>query len=238
MIKTFSLVIPAFNEEENLLPLAEEVNAVLEKNQLKCEILLVDDGSTDGTQKIMHEIHEKYPQHVIRIIALNGNYGLSTALEAGFQQARNDVVVSIDADLQNDPADIPKLLEQIPDFDVAIGVRIRREDNWIKKISSRIANKFRNFVLKERWRDTGCSLKAYRKSFLEKIHLYKGMHRFLPTLLQLEGARVIEVEVNHRPRIHGKSKYHLWNRLTGPFADLFAVRRMKQRHRTFRTEEK
>lgn len=231
-------MIPAFNEEENLLPLVDEMNAVLEKNQLKCEILLVDDGSTDSTQNIMVQIQQKYHHHEIRIIALDGNYGLSTALDAGFQQARNDVVVSIDADLQNDPADIPKLLERIPDFDVVIGVRIRREDNWIKKISSRIANNFRNFVLKEHWRDTGCSLKAYKKSFLAKIHLYKGMHRFLPTLLQLEGARVIEVEVNHRPRIHGKSKYHVWNRLMGPLADLFAVSWMKKRHRSYRIEEK
>lgn len=238
MVKTFSLVIPAFNEEENLFPLMQELNDVLQKNDLRCEILLVDDGSTDDTQNVMHQIRQKYPQYSIRIIALNGNYGLSTALEAGFDRAGNDVVASIDADLQNDPADLPKLLEKIPDFDVAIGVRVRRKDGWIKRMSSLIANHFRNFVLRECWRDTGCSLKVYKKEFLRKIRLDKGMHRFLPTLLQLEGARVVEVEVNHRPRIHGKSKYHLWNRLIGPFTDLYAVRWMKKRRRVYRTEEK
>lgn len=238
MIKIFSLVIPAFNEEENLFPLMQELNEVLKNNDLQCEILFVDDGSTDDTQNVMHQIRQQYPQYTIRIIALNGNYGLSTALEAGFEQTKNEVVTSIDADLQNDPADIPKLLEKIPDYDVAIGVRVRRKDDWIKRMSSLIANRLRNFVLGECWRDTGCSLKVYKKAFLRKIRLDKGMHRFLPTLLQMEGARVIEVEVNHRPRIHGKSKYHLWNRLLGPLMDLYAVRWMKKRRRVYRTEEK
>jgi glycosyltransferase involved in cell wall biosynthesis len=237
MIQTFSIVLPAFNEEENLHPLMAELDQVLKQNQLKCEILLVDDGSTDSTRAVMNEIREKYPNHTIRIITLNGNYGLSTALEAGFAQAKNDVVASIDTDLQNDPADIPKLLSKLPEYDVAIGIRVQRKDDWVKRMSSLIANNFRNFVLDESWRDTGCSLKVYKKQFLDRIHLYKGMHRFLPTLLQMEGARVIEVEVNHRPRIHGKSKYHLWNRIAGPLGDLYAVRWMKKRKRIYRTDE-
>jgi dolichol-phosphate mannosyltransferase len=230
MINTFSLVIPAFNEEENLLPLMKEINDTIVKNRLQCEILFVDDGSTDGTKNVMQQIQADYSEHQIRVIALDGNYGLSTALEAGFREATNEVVVSIDGDLQNDPADIPKILARIPEYDVAIGVRVRRKDNWLKRTCSRIANSLRDLVLQEHWRDTGCSLKAYKKTFLLKIPLYKGMHRFLPTLLQLEGARVTEVEVNHRPRIHGKSKYHLWNRILGPLGDLFAVRRMKKKH--------
>jgi glycosyltransferase involved in cell wall biosynthesis len=238
MIHTFSLVIPAFNEEENLVPLMKEIHDVLKNNDLQCEILFVNDGSTDNTEKVMHQIQKDYPQHQVRVISLNANYGLSTALDAGFRQASCDVLMSMDADLQNDPADIPSLLEKIPEYDVVIGVRTRREDNWIKKLSSRIANRFRNLILNENWRDTGCSLKAYRRSFLSRIKLYKGMHRFLPTLLQMEGARILEVEVNHRPRVHGKSKYYLWNRLTGPFADLMAVHWMKKRHRLYRIEEK
>jgi glycosyltransferase involved in cell wall biosynthesis len=234
----FSIVIPAYNEEENLPLLMEELKAAFKSHSWPSETILVNDGSTDRTLKVMQELKDRYRELSIQIISLDRNYGLTTALDAGFRRAKEDVIVSLDADLQNDPADIPRLLEKIPEFDVVIGVRSKRMDSKVKRVSSKIANKFRDFVLKEKWDDTGCTLKAYRKVYLQRIKLFDGLHRFLPTLLMMENARVLELQVNHRARAHGKSKYGLWNRLVGPLRDLMAVRWMKQRHLSYNVEEK
>ena len=231
-----SIVIPAFNEAENLPVLLREIEQVLAQHRAEWEVLLVDDGSTDNTLDVMMEMKNKYG--VVRVLSLSKNHGLSAALDAGFRHATGDVIVSLDADLQNDPADIPKLLAGLPEYDVVIGIRVRRKDTFVKRISSRIANGIRDFLLREKWRDTGCTLKAYKRTYLEKIKLFNGLHRFLPTLLLMEKARILEVPVNHRERIHGLSKYHLWNRLTGPLRDLLAVRWMKQRHFHYHVEEK
>lgn len=232
-----SLVVPACDEQDNLLPLFHEIDEMLKKSGIQCEILLVNDGSKDGTLEVMRQIQRTNPRHDIRILNLDGNYGLSAALDAGFQSATHDIVVSIDADLQNDPADIPKLLDNIGEYDVVLGVRTRRKDGWLKKLSSKIANAIRNQVTHEHIQDTGCTLKAFKRSYLKRIRMLTGMHRFLPSLLEMEGARILEMEVNHRPRIHGKSKYYLRNRLWGPWQDLLAVRWMKQRHFRYRIDE-
>jgi dolichol-phosphate mannosyltransferase len=232
----FSLVVPAYNEEENLPVLLKEISDILPQLAGATEIILVNDGSTDRTLDVMMELKAKYDR--VRVLSLDKNYGLSAALDAGFRQARGEIVVSLDSDLQNDPADIPKLINKIPEYDVVIGIRTRRNDPFMKRISSRIANGIRDFFLNEKWQDTGCTLKAYQRTYLEKVKLFTGLHRFLPTLLLMEQARILEIEVNHRKRIHGKSKYYLWNRLTGPLRDLFAVRWMKQRHFSYRIEEK
>jgi len=231
-----SIVIPAYNEEENLPVLLKEISDAFPVRPKSWEVILVNDGSTDRTEQVMLDLKRQYS--FVRVISLDNNYGLSTALDAGFRKATGEVVVSLDADLQNDPADIPKLLEKIPEFDVVIGIRISRKDNFVKKISSRIANGIRDFMLKEKWQDTGCTLKAYKRSYIEKIKLFHGLHRFLPTLLLMQNARILEMPVNHRQRIYGKSKYHLSNRLIGPLRDLLAVRWMKQRHFSYRDEEK
>lgn len=235
---SLSIVVPAYNEEENLPVLLREIDEVLSGFTERSEIILVNDGSTDRTMEVMMHLKEQYSRWRIRVLALNGNHGLSAALDAGFRNAKGEIVVSMDADLQNDPHDIPKLLQNLTEGDAVIGIRTRRQDSFVKKMSSRIANSIRDSVLKEKWRDTGCTLKAYKRTTLEKMKLFDGLHRFLPTLLRMEGARVIEVEVNHRPRVHGKSKYHLSNRLIGPLRDLFAVRWMKRRHFHYRVEEK
>ena len=235
---SLSIVVPAYNEEENLPVLMRELTEVLPDISGKCEIIFVNDGSTDHTLDIMMQLKKEHPEAGLRVLSLDGNYGLSAALDAGFRHAKGDVVVSLDADLQNDPHDIPRLLQQLSGADAVVGIRAKRQDSFVKKISSRIANSIRDWVLRETWRDTGCTLKAYRRNFLDRMKLFDGLHRFLPTLLKMEGARVAEVEVNHRPRVHGKSKYHLWNRLTGPLRDLFAVRWMKQRNFHYRAEEK
>ncbi len=231
-----SIVIPAFNEEENLPVLMNEIQQAFPVPPHSWEVLLINDGSTDRTLEVMLELKGRHP--FVRVLSLDRNHGLSAALDAGFHEITGDVVVSLDADLQNDPADIPRLLEKIPEYDVVIGIRVRRKDNFIKRVSSRIANGFRDFILQEKWQDTGCTLKAYKRSYLEKMKLFHGLHRFLPTLLSMENARILELPVNHRQRIHGKSKYHLWNRLIGPLRDLLAVRWMKQRHFSYRAEER
>jgi len=237
MVNCFSLVIPAYDEEENLPLLLDEIETMLNTCGTPCEILLINDGSKDRTLKVMQDLKNLYSHRKIRIFSLEPNSGLSAALDAGFQNATCDVVVSIDSDLQNDPADIPQLLRKIPDYDAVIGIRARRQDGWLKRLSSRIANQVRNRLTKEEIRDTGCTLKAFKREFLQKIKLYTGMHRFLPSLLEMEGARILQVEVNHRPRIHGKSKYYLRNRLTGPLADLLAVRWMKRRKFSYTLKE-
>lgn len=193
------------------------------------EIIFVDDKSSDGSLEIMKQIKRSNKDLGIRIVCRKERGGLSAALATGFAAAKGEIVVSIDSDLQNDPADIPKLLSYIGKYDVAIGWRKERHDPFIKKASSKIANFIRNSLTNETIHDTGCTLKAYRRKFLLKLKLFDGLHRFLPTLLKLEGAKVIEVPVRHRERRFGKSKYHLFNRLIGPLLDLFAVRWMQKR---------
>lgn len=232
-----SLIVPVYNEVESLAPLMAEVEAAL-RGVAGLEVVLVNDGSTDGSLEEMQRLRGLYPHLGLRIIDLDRNHGLTTAMDAGFRAARGEVLVTIDADLQNDPADIPRLLSYLDSYDVAIGSRTRRRDRLVKRLSSKVANAIRNWATEETIMDTGCSLKAYRASFVRRLKLYNGLHRFLPTMLKLEGARVIEVPVNHRPRRFGQAKYHLWNRLIGPLLDLFAVRWMQKRHLNYRMEEK
>jgi len=233
-----SIVLPAFNEEGNILPLSGELDEVLPALAAwSVECVFVDDGSTDNTRREMIAARARYPDLGIRIIALDGNYGLTTAMDAGFKAARGGVVATLDTDRQNDPRDLPRLLAELGSADVVIGVRVRRRDSLVKRASSKIANSIRNRATHEEIADTGCSLKVYRKEFLDRLKLFTGLHRFLPTLLKMEGARVAQVPVNHRPRAAGRAKYGLANRLAGPLADLLAVRWMMKRHIRYRTEE-
>jgi len=233
-----SLIIPVFNEEESLPHLMSEIEAVLPETGLTWEVILVNDGSRDSSLQVMEGLRKKHPGLGIRIIDLDSNHGVSTAMDAGFQVARGEVWMTMDADLQNDPADIPRLLAHLKDFDVAIGSRVNRRDPWLRKASSRIANGIRNWATHETVQDVACSLKAYKAEYVRRIKLFNGLHRFLPTLLKLEGARVVEVPVNHRPRKYGKAKFGVLNRLVGPLVDLFAVRWMQKRHLTYRTRER
>jgi glycosyltransferase involved in cell wall biosynthesis len=234
-----SLIIPVFNEEESLPHLIAEVAAVLPKTGLSWEVVLVNDGSRDSSLQVMGGLRKKYPGLGLRIIDLDGNYGPSAAMDAGFHSARGEIWVTMDADLQNDPADIPKLLANLKEYDVAIGSRVKnRRDPWLRRISSRIGNGLRNWATHETIADVACSLKAYKAPYVRRLKLYKGLHRFLPTLLKLEGARVIEVPVNHRPRRYGQAKFGVLNRIAGPLMDLFAVRWMQKRHLGYRMEER
>jgi dolichol-phosphate mannosyltransferase len=222
-----SVVIPVYNEEENLPILAAELHGTLRPLKRSYEVLFVDDGSIDRSPEILARLQREDP--AVRVIRLKRNAGQSAALEAGFRFARGAVVVTLDADLQNDPADIPALLAKIGPYDVVCGVRAQRQDSWMRKASSRIANGVRNRWTRESITDVGCTLKAYRVEFLRRIPMFTGMHRFLPTLLRMEGARVTEMPVHHRPRLHGTPKYNIRNRIWRALVDLFAVRWMQRR---------
>jgi glycosyltransferase involved in cell wall biosynthesis len=226
-VPEISVVVPVFNEEENLPLLAAELQGVLFSLGRPCEVIFVDDGSTDGSLEALRRLGRKDP--AVRIVRLRRNAGQSAALAAGFRAARGDVVVTLDADLQNDPADIPRLLDYLEGYDVVCGVRTDRQDGWLRKASSRIAGGVRNRLTGDPVADAGCTLRVYRTELLRRLPLFSGMHRFLPTLLKLEGARITEVPVHHRPRRHGQSKYNIRNRIWRSLADLFAVRWMQKR---------
>ncbi len=226
-IPELSAVIPVFNEEENLPVLAAEVQGAMQAIGRPYEVIYVDDGSTDGSPGILSELAREDP--AVRVIRQQRNAGQSAALAAGFRCARGGIIITLDADLQNDPADIPRLLERMNAFDVVCGVRANRQDTWVRKVSSRIANGIRNRVTHDSVTDVGCTLRACRAEYLQRIPMFTGMHRFLPTLLKMEGARVTEVPVHHRPRLHGQPKYNIRNRIWRALADLFAVRWMQKR---------
>ncbi|KKO19926.1 MAG: glycosyltransferase family 2 protein [Candidatus Brocadia sp.] len=220
-----SLVIPVYNEAENIDPLGLSIISAMQGQNY--EVILVDDGSTDGSGQKLNEWCARYTN--FRTIHFRRNAGQTAALDAGFKRASGRCVVSMDADMQNDPADIPKLLEKLKTYDMVCGWRQKRNDPWIKRISAKVANFIRNKLSQEDIKDTGCSLKAYRRECLGRIKLYNGMHRFLPTLFRMEGFTVAEIIVNHYPRRFGKSKYGISNRAFRAFIDLLAVRWMKKR---------
>jgi dolichol-phosphate mannosyltransferase len=222
-----SLVIPVYNEERNLPVLAGEIRAAMEPLGRPYEVLFVDDGSTDTSLAVLTGLASQ-DRH-LRVIRQPRNAGQSAAMDAGFRHARGGIVVTLDADLQNDPADIPLLLTRLEDCDVVCGVRAHRRDSWVRRISSGIANAVRNRLTAESVTDVGCTLKAFRADYLRRIPAWNGMHRFLPTLLRMEGARIAEVDVRHRPRAFGTPKYNIRNRIFRATADLFGVRWMQSR---------
>lgn len=223
-----SFVIPVYNEEENVPILFRELTAVAVKLGSPYEIIFVNDCSSDRSFEVIRDLARENP--VVRCVSFPENRGQSAALGAGFQAATGEVVITMDADLQNDPADIPMLLEQFGPYDMVNGWRKNRQDSLSKKISSRIGNCVRNLLTDENINDTGCSLKVMRADMLKKIKMYRGLHRFLPTLMRIEGAKIIELPVNHRHRQFGVSKYTNLRRGVEGFQDLMAVRWMMKRY--------
>ena len=222
-----SIVIPAYDERENVVPLFTELREALAQVGRSYEIVAVDDGSRDGTAEWLVREGVRDPRVVPVLLA--GNHGQSAALAAGFRHARGAVIVTLDADLQNDPGDLPRVLAALEDADVVSGVRAARQDDWLRKLSSRIANGVRRQVLGDPLTDIGCSFKAYRREALEGIPMFDGAHRFLPALCMFRGARLVEVPLSHRPRRHGASKYGVGNRLWRGVYDLIGVRWLRAR---------
>jgi glycosyltransferase involved in cell wall biosynthesis len=230
-----SVVIPAFNEQENVEPLTRELVPHLEALGRSFELLLVNDGSTDATLARARALARAEPR--LRVLSLTPRSGQSAAFDAGFRAARGAWILTLDADLQNDPADIARLLEASAGWDGVVGWRRVRRDNWLRRVSSRFSNAVRNRLSGDQIIDTGCSLKLVRRQALASLKMYDGMHRFLPTLLRLEGWRVREIPVSHRPRQRGRSKYNIRNRALRAFVDLLAVRWMRQRRFRYQVRE-
>jgi len=229
------VVVPVYDERDNLEPLHRELSAALAEVKGGVEFVYVDDGSRDGSAEVLAGLAARDER--VRVLRFAANTGQTAAFAAGFEAARGEVVATLDADLQNDPADLPRLLAALDGADVVNGVRQGRRDSFVRKLSSRIGNGFRNWMTHESVTDVGCSLRVMRTAQLRRVKLYRGMHRFLPTLLRLEGARVIELPVSHRPRRHGRSKYGIGNRLFVGLADVFAVRWMQQRQLHWRLRD-
>lgn len=229
-----SVIIPVLNEEENILPLALELTDVFEDKSWKWECVWVDDGSTDRTTDRLEHIANADRRH--RYLVLEKHSGQSAALRAGFQAARGTIICTLDGDGQNDPADLPVLIEilEYNHADLIAGYRVNRQDTWLKKLSSRIGNTFRSFTTGYTIRDTGCATRVMRKSSLMTVPSFSGMHRFFPTLFVMMGHRIIEAPVHHRPRLKGRSKYGIWNRFGVGLFDCFGVLWLKKRTLTYK----
>ncbi|MBU0679516.1 MAG: glycosyltransferase family 2 protein [Verrucomicrobia bacterium] len=222
-----SLIIPVFNEEDNIPVLTQELMAVHDALP-GFETVFVDDGSSDGTWS---RIEDTARQHAfIRGVRTEANCGQTSAMLRGLRAARGDILVTMDGDLQNNPADIPRLVSELADCDVVCGYRANRKDTWSRRIASRMANCVRNSVTRDGIRDTGCSLKAFKKECLPDLPSLNGAHRFMPAYFRLHGRRIKEIPVDHRARRHGTSKYTNMKRLPKTVADLLGFRWYRQRY--------
>lgn len=224
----FTIIVPVYNEEDNLDRVEKELCHYLTVCTMKACVLLVNDGSKDGSLRKIKDICSRQPDFFY--ISSNENHGLSTAMKAGIDTAESRYMGYIDSDLQTNPEDFNLLLAHIRDHDLVTGIRAKRKDSALKKLQSKIANGFRRAMTGDTATDTGCPLKVMRSDMAKRIPFFDGMHRFLPALFALEGGRFMEMPVRHYPRTAGVSKYHLWNRLVGPFLDCFAYRWIKARY--------
>ncbi len=223
-----SIIAPAFNEVDNVGPLVERISEVFVPLNIAFEAIIVDDAGTDGTREKLLELAGQYSW--LRVVALTTNSGQTAAMDAGFRAARGRMWATVDADMQNDPGEIPRLMAMLSaEVDMVNGWRQKRSDNVLRLIQTKIANGIRNWLSGENIKDSACSLKVYKRQCLEGLTLYKGMHRFFPTLVKMRGFHVIEVPVSHHPRAHGVTKYKFGSRVIRAFVDLLAVRWMKKR---------
>lgn len=216
-----SIIVPVFNEADNVLPLVREVQAAMRQLPQAWELVFVDDCSTDDTPARLREARQLDKR--VRGVRHARNTGQSAALWTGVRTTNSPIIATMDGDLQNDPADIPAMLAQLDPVDFVCGNRCKRRDNFVRRCSSRIARRARAYCLKADFADTGCAMRVFKRSALDGILPFNGWHRFLPLLVHHNGLRTIEVPVNHRPRVAGISKYGLWNRLWRGIYDLMGV---------------
>jgi dolichol-phosphate mannosyltransferase len=225
-----SLVVPCYNEEASLRAFFQAARAALEPLQLSYEIIVTDDGSADSSWAVLKDCAARDSR--VRVQRLAANYGQSAALWAGMKAARGRYIITLDADLQNDPRDVPAFLKALERFDCVCGNRSaarRQGDTWVRIASSRIANWVRNRLSGEQIEDAGCTYRAFKRECIADLKFFKGMHRFLPTLVKMEGFTVTEISISHHPRFAGQTHYGIWNRLFASSYDLLAVRWMKRR---------
>ena len=230
-----TVVVPVYNEVESLPRVERAMREWLPTSPIKACVLMVNDGSQDGSLELMREICAR--NEAMFYISLAKNGGLSAAMKAGIDATHSRYVGYIDADLQTTPEDFNLLLAHVADYQLVMGIRAGRKDSFFKNLQSKIANGFRNMMTHDGAKDTGCPLKVMWTDYAKRIPFFTGMHRFLPALIQLQEGRMMQIPVRHFPRTEGVSKYHLWNRLIGPFKDCFAYRWMRKRYINYQIGE-
>ncbi|MDG1501833.1 MAG: glycosyltransferase [Ulvibacter sp.] len=224
----FTIIVPVYNEEDNLNRVEKELLAYSNIAIKKTAVLFVNDGSLDASLTIIKTICDR--NEAFGYISFKNNKGLSAAIKAGFDHVSTDLVGYIDSDLQTSPEDFNKLLEHIDTYDLVTGVRADRKDNFVKNMSSTIANSIRRGFTNDGMDDTGCPLKVLKTKYAKRIPMFKGLHRFLPAMILLQEGTVIQIPVRHFPRVAGIAKFGVWNRLLGPLLDCFAYLWMKKKY--------
>ena len=223
-----TIIVPVFNEEESLPSFFIEMDKFIETSPVPSRVLFINDGSTDNSLRILKE--KCSPNAYCTVLSLDKNYGLSVAIKAGFDHCRTALVGYIDADLQTHPADFLLYFKHFPDYDMVNGIRAKRKDSLIKRISSKLGNGYRRLMINDAIQDSCCPLKILKISYAREMPFFIGMHRFLPALVQLQGGKVRQIPIAHSPRYAGTSKYHVFNRLIGPFFDTLAFRWIRSRY--------
>ena len=231
----FTILVPVFNEEDNLKRLEEELLAFTQSSKIATKVLFVNDGSTDGSQMSIASICNRHTN--FNYLSFDKNYGLSAALKAGFDFTDTELIGYIDADLQTSPEDFNLLLEHIATNELVTGVRTNRNDRFIKRVSSIFANSIRRFFTKDGMDDTGCPLKVIKTEYAKKIPMFKGLHRFLPAMILLQRGRIKQIPIQHFPRVAGASKFGIGNRLLGPLTDCFAYLWMKKKQIDYKVKD-
>ena len=232
---TLTIIVPVFNEQDNLKRLEKELLKYLEIASKPSCVLLVNDGSSDNSLAMIQDICQR--NAAFSYVSFVRNCGLSAAIKAGFDATQTPLVGYIDSDLQTDPEDFNKLLEYTDDHALVTGVRADRKDDFVKNMSSKIANGIRRAFTHDGMDDTGCPLKIIRTDCAKKIPMFKGLHRFLPAMILLQNETVVQIPVRHYPRIAGQAKFGLWNRLLGPLVDCFAYLWMKKKYINYQIKE-
>jgi len=231
-----TIIVPVYNEEDNLKRVEKELFAFTKIAIVPTAVLFVNDGSFDNSQELIEDICNR--NESFNYILFEQNRGLSAAIKAGFDYARTELVGYIDSDLQTSPEDFNLLLEHIENYDLVTGVRDNRKDSFVKNMSSTIANSIRRAFTHDGMDDTGCPLKVIKTDFAKRIPMFKGLHRFLPAMILLQNGKISQVPVRHFPRIAGKAKFGLWNRLLGPLSDCFAYLWMKRKYINYTVSKK
>ncbi len=232
----FTIIVPVYNEEDNLARVEKELLAYAKIASKKTAVLFVNDGSTDSSQELIGAICQR--NELFQFINFKENRGLSAAIKAGFDHVESPLLGYIDSDLQTSPMDFNKLLEHIDSYHLVTGVRADRKDSFIKNMSSKIANGIRRAFTSDGMDDTGCPLKVIRTDYAKRIPMFKGLHRFLPAMILLQNGKILQVPIQHFPRMAGTAKFGVWNRLIGPLMDCFAYLWMKKKYINYEIKSK